>query len=199
MIKLANGTVIQEIVKEYADYSQFVNMMSQAGWIRKQKSIDELTTSVVTTFNTVAGTVAPQRVIEVTCPSGYIMTTKGVEQIPAGADRGSAHAMTLRLAGTDPTVEMDQDVKVKMEIIAPFEDSKLITRDFYSMYALTKQLGTAVVAKMRKGDNEIYRWRRGFALYTAEIFRISVINPDIPIDSANVKVQMDVDFWYKQV
>jgi hypothetical protein len=198
VIKLANGTVIQEIVKEYADYSQFVNMMTQAGWIRKQKSIDELTTSVVQTFSTVAGGNAAQRVVDVTCPAGYIITTKGVEQIPAGADRGSAHALTLRLAGTDGT-EMDQDVKVKMEIIAPFEDTKLITRDFYSMYALTKQLGTAVVAKMRKGDNEIYRWRRGFALYTQEIFRISVINPDIAVDGAHVKIQMDLDFWYKQV
>lgn len=197
MIKLVT-TVIQEIVKEYADYSQFVNMMTQAGWIRKQKSIDELTTSVVQTFTTVAGGTAAQRVVEVLCPSGYIMTTKGVEQIPAGADRGSAHAMTLRLAGTDGT-EMDQDVKVKMEIIAPFEDSKLITRDFYSMYALTKQLATGLVAKLRKGDNEIYRWRRGFALYTSEIFRVSVITPDIIIDSAHVKMQMDVDFWYKQV
>lgn len=198
MIKLANGTVIQEIVKEYADYSQFVNMMSQAGWIRKQKSIDELTTSVVQTFSTAAGGTAAQRVVDVTCPAGYIITTKGVEQIPAGADRGSAHALTLRLAGTD-NVQMDQDVKVKMEIIAPFEDTKLITRDFYSMYALTKQLGTATVAQARKGDNEIYRWRRGFALYTQEIFRISVINPDIAIDAAHVSMQMDLDFWYKQV
>lgn len=198
MIKLANGTVIQEIVKEYADYSQFVNMMTQAGWIRKQKSIDELTTAVVQTFNTVAGGTAAQRVIDITCPAGYIMTTKGVEQIPAGADRGSAHAMTLRLAGTDH-VELDQDTKVKMEIIAPFEDTKLITRDFYSMYALTKQIASPTASTLRKGDNEVYRWRRGFALYTTEIFRISVINPDIPIDSANVKLQMDVDFWYKQV
>lgn len=198
MIKLAQATVIQEIVKEYADYSQFVNMMSQAGWIRKQKSIDELTTSVVATFSTVAGGTASQRVIDITCPAGYIMTTKGVEQIPAGADRGSAHAMTLRLAGTDNT-ELSRQVKVKMEIIAPFEDSKLITRDFYSMYALTKQPGTATVAQLDKGDNEIYRWRRGFALYTTEIFRISVITPNIAVDAAHVTLQMDVDFWYKQV
>lgn len=195
---MANGTVIQEVVKEYADYSQFVAMMQNAGWIRKQKSIDELTTSVVATFSTVAGGTAAQRVIEVTCPAGYIMTTKGVEQIPAGADRGSAHALTLRLAGTD-NAQMSQDVKVKMEIIAPFEDSKLLNRDFYSMYALTKQTGTAVVAELRKGDNEIYRWRRGWALYTQEIFRISVINPDIAIDAAHITLQMDVDFWYKQV
>jgi len=190
--------VVDMMVKEFADYGQFVDMMQKAGWIRKQKNIDENTTSVVQRFSA-AALVAEARVVDITCPAGYIITTKGVEQIPAGADRGSAHAMTLRLAGTDDT-ELSRRTKVKMEIIKPFEDTKLITRDFYSMYSLTKQLGLAGLSTdLDKGDNEIYRWRRGFALYTQEIFRISVINPDIAVDSAHIKIQMDLDFWYKQV
>lgn len=189
---------VDMVVKEFADYGQFVDMMQKAGWIRKQKNIDENTTSVVQRFSA-AALVAEARVVDITCPAGYIITTKGVEQIPAGADRGSAHAMTLRLAGTDDT-EMSRRTKVKMEIIKPFEDTKLITRDFYSMYSLTKQLGLAGLSTdLDKGDNEIYRWRRGFALYTQEIFRISVINPDIAVDAAHIKIQMDLDFWYKQV
>jgi hypothetical protein len=186
------------MVKEYADYGQFVDMMQAAGWIRKQKNIDENTTSIVQTFSTAAN-VTEAKVIEITCPAGYIITTKGVEQIPAGADRGSAHAMTLRLAGTDNT-QINRDVKVKMEIIKPFEDTKLITRDFYSMYSITKQLGVAGISTdLDKGDNEIYRWRRGFALYTQEVFRISVLNPNIAVDKYHVTMQMDLDFWYKQV
>jgi hypothetical protein len=186
------------MVKEYADYGQFVDMMQAAGWIRKQKNIDENTTSIVQTFST-AALVTEAKVIEITCPAGYIITTKGVEQIPAGADRGSAHAMTLRLAGTDNT-QINRDVKVKMEIIKPFEDTKLITRDFYSMYSITKQLGVAGISTdLDKGDNEIYRWRRGFALYTQEVFRISVLNPNIAVDKVHVTMQMDLDFWYKQV
>jgi len=186
------------MVKEYADYGQFVDMMQAAGWIRKQKNIDENTTSIVQTFSTAAN-VTEAKVIEITCPAGYIITTKGVEQIPAGADRGSAHAMTLRLAGTDNT-QINRDVKVKMEIIKPFEDTKLITRDFYSMYSITKQLGVAGISTdLDKGDNEIYRWRRGFALYTQEVFRISVLNPNIAVDKNHVTMQMDLDFWYKQV
>lgn len=186
------------MVKEFADYGQFVDMMQKAGWIRKQKNIDEHTTSVVQRFTAVA-LVAEARVIEVTCPAGYIITTKGVEQIPAGADRGSAHAMTLRLADTDDT-EISRRTKLKMEIIKPFEDTKLITRDFYSMYSLTKQLGVALATTdLDKGDNEIYRWRRGFALYTQEVFRISVLSPNIMVDSAHIALQMDLDFWYKQI
>jgi len=186
------------MVKEYADYGQFVDMMQTAGWIRKQKNIDENTTSIVQTFST-AALVTEAKVIEITCPAGYIITTKGVEQIPAGADRGSAYAMTLRLAGTDNT-QINRDVKVKMEIIKPFEDTKLITRDFYSMYSITKQLGVAGISTdLDKGDNEIYRWRRGFALYTQEVFRISVLNPNIAVDKNHVTMQMDLDFWYKQV
>lgn len=194
MIKMAADVM----VKEYADYGQFVDMMQAAGWIRKQKNIDENTTSIVQTFSTAAN-VTEAKVIEITCPAGYIITTKGVEQIPAGADRGSAHAMTLRLAGTDNT-QINRDVKVKMEIIKPFEDTKLITRDFYSMYSITKQLGVAGISTdLDKGDNEIYRWRRGFALYTQEVFRISVLNPNIAVDKDHVTMQMDLDFWYKQV
>ncbi len=194
MIKMAADVM----VKEYADYGQFVDMMQAAGWIRKQKNIDENTTSIVQTFSTAAN-VTEAKVIEITCPAGYIITTKGVEQIPAGADRGSAHAMTLRLAGTDNT-QINRDVKVKMEIIKPFEDTKLITRDFYSMYSITKQLGVAGISTdLDKGDNEIYRWRRGFALYTQEVFRISVLNPNIAVDKNHVTMQMDLDFWYKQV
>jgi hypothetical protein len=186
------------MVKEYADYGQFVDMMQTAGWIRKQKNIDENTTSIVQRFSAPALAVEA-RIIEITCPAGYIITTKGVEQIPAGADRGSAHAMTLRLAGTDDT-QVNRRTKVKMEIIKPFEDTKLITRDFYSMYALTKQLGVAGLSTdLDKGDNEVYRWRRGFALYTQEVFRISVLNPDIAVDAAHISMQMDLDFWYKQV
>jgi len=87
-----------------------------------------------------------------------------------------------------------------MEIIKPFEDTKLITRDFYSMYSITKQLGVAGISTdLDKGDNEIYRWRRGFALYTQEVFRISVLNPNIAVDKGHVTMQMDLDFWYKQV
>lgn len=187
-----------EMVKEFADYGQFVDMMQKAGWIRKQKNIDEHTTSVVQRF-TAAALVAEARVIDITCPAGYIITTKGVEQIPAGADRGSAHAMTLRLADTDDT-EISRRTKLKMEIIKPFEDTKLITRDFYSMYSLTKQLGViGTTTDLDKGDNEIYRWRRGFALYTQEVFRISVLTPDIGVDSAHISMQMDLDFWYKQI
>ncbi len=194
MIKMAADVM----VKEYADYGQFVDMMQAAGWIRKQKNIDENTTSIVQTFSTAAN-VTEAKVIEITCPAGYIITTKGVEQIPAGADRGSAHAMTLRLAGTDNT-QINRDVKVKMEIIKPFEDTKLITRDFYSMYSITKQLGVAGISTdLDKGDNEIYRWRRGFALYTQEVFRISVLNPNIAVNKDHVTMQMDLDFWYKQV
>lgn len=188
--------VEQRIVKEFADYGEFVSEMQNQGWIRKQKSIDENTNAVVNTFSVTAG--VDGRVVDITCPAGYIMTTKGTEQIPAGADRGSAHALVLRLAGTDGT-ELDRQRKIKIEIIKPFEDTKMVIRDFYSMFSLTKQGATATVARLDKGDNEIYRWRRGIALYTQEILRISAINPDIAVNSAQVRIQADFDFWYKQI
>lgn len=178
-------------------YDDFVNQMTAAGYIRKQKCIDENTTTIVQTFATAAGA-QNARVAEITCPAGYIMTTKGTEQLTEGADRSRAHAFTIRLAGTDDT-EVDRRQKIRFEIIKPFEDTKLITRDFYSMFTLTKQLGATAATFLDKADNEIYRWRRGFVLYTQEILRVSVVLTNIAIQQANVKMQMDVDFWYKQI
>ncbi len=192
---MVNGDDGELIGPKY--YDDFVRKMQAAGYIRKQKCIDENTTTIVATFGTGAGA-QNARVAEITCPAGYIMTTKGTEQLTEGGDRSRAHAFTIRLAGTDDT-ELGRRQKLKFEIIKPFEDTKLITRDFYSMFTLTKQLGATATTFLDKADNEIYRWRRGFVLYTQEILRVSVVLTDIAIQQANVKLQADVDFWYKQI
>lgn len=178
------------MVKEYSDYSEFVRAMEAEHWHREQLSIDENTTSMVATFSVAAGTTA--RAIEVTCPAGRIITTKGVEQIPAGADRGSAHALVVRLAGTDET-EMAARLKVKIEKIKPSEETTLLARDFYAMFTLTKQILAA--GNLFKSDNEIYRWRRGIVLYGNEIMRVSPVNADIAVNSSYIRLQADIDLW----
>jgi hypothetical protein len=184
------------MVKKFEDYSVFVQEMEASGWYREQLSIDENNTFLVATFTATSPTTG--RVAEVTCPAGRIVTTKGVEQIPAGADRGSAHAVVLRLGGTDD-LELNRTFKVKIEKIKPSEETTMVARDFYSMFSLTKQIGTATVQEALKSDNEIYRWRRGVVLYGEEKMRFSVITPNITVSSGNVKIQMDLDLWTRRV
>ena len=181
------------MVKEYSDYSAFVKIMEGNGWYREQLSIDENNTVMVTTYNVAAATTSG-RVIEVKCPAGRIITTKGVEQIPAGADRGSAHALILRLAGTDDDeTEINMRTKVNIQKITPSEDLTPIARDFYSMFTLTRQTGSN---PQHKSDNEVYRWRRGVVLYGEELLKIFVLNPNLYVGT--VTMQMDLDLWTRR-
>lgn len=182
------------MVKEFSDYSEFVRAMEAEGWYREQLSIDELNTTLVATSSVAAAGTGV--VVTVTCPAGRIITTKGVEQIPAGADRGSAHALVLRLAGTDET-ELSRRVKLKIEKVKPSEEVTMLSRDFYSMFSLTKQGGATPVDK---ADNEIYRWRRGIVLYGEEKMKVSIASAaDIAVNSAYVRCQLDLDLWTKRM
>lgn len=184
--------MVDGLVKEFADYSEFVKAMRAEGWHREQLSIDENNTQLITTFAVATG--ASTRAIELTCPAGRIITTMGTQQVPAGADRSTAHAVILRLAGTSE-VEMNRRYKIKIEKIKPSEETTLLARDFYSMFSLTKQVVAA--GDMDKADNEVYRWRRGIVLYGNEILRISPVATDIALTVANVRCQLDVDLWTK--
>jgi len=182
-----------EVVKQYDDYAAFVREMESAGWVREQLSIDENNTTLVSTSDVSASTTSAA--ITVTCPAGRIITTMGTQQVPAGADERSAHALVIRFAGTDDT-EMSATEKVKIEKKKPSEQVVMIARDFYGTFSFTKQGGTYPVYK---GTNEIYRWRRGIVLYGEEKLEISPVNPSINIDADYVKLQMDIDLWTKRM
>ena len=181
------------MVKEFSDYSEFVNRMEASGWYREQLSIDENNTFLVETYSVAIG--ASTRVIELTCPAGRIITTMGTQQVPAGADRSTAHALVLRLAGTDDT-EMSARKKVKIEKLKPSEEVTMLSRDFYSMFSIVRSGGDTPTYK---GDNEIYRWRRGIVLYGEEKMRVSVVSTDLAINSSYVTMQMDMDLWTRRV
>jgi hypothetical protein len=176
--------------RDFDDYAEFVRSMEAQGWKRRQLSIDELNTTMVSTSSVAAGA-ASGTVATITCPAGQIITTMGTQQVPAGADRDSAHALVLRLAGTDDT-ELDLTKKIRISKEGPEEDTVSLVRDFYAMFTLTRQGGSTPVYR---GDNEIYRWRRGIVLYGNEKLKIEVYNPDIAIDSSYVKLTMDIDLW----
>ncbi len=182
-----------EIVKQWDDYSQYVREMENEGWTREQLSVDENNTTLISTSAVSSGTTSAA--VTLTCPAGRIITMMGTQQVPAGSDERTAHAVILRLADTDDN-ELSAITKIKIEKIKPSEQTVMIGRDFYSMFSITRQAGTNPVYK---GTNEIYRWRRGPVLYGEEKLTISPVSPSINIGADNIKVQMDLDLWTPRI
>ena len=110
----------------YESYDKFVQDMMNDSWDREQIAVDQTNTSLTTipgtggAGNVAAGATAS--VIEVTCPPGRVMSVKGTEQVPQGADRASAHGFWMRLAcGTSGVrgQEIDELTHVNIQKITP--------------------------------------------------------------------------------
>lgn len=183
------------LVKQYNDYGEYVRAMEADGWVREAITIGENNTTLVATFAVAAGGAA--RVVEITCPAGRIMSFMGAEQVPSGADRQTAHFLILRLAGTDET-EMQRLRKLNIQKLQPSGAIIPVDEVFYSHVCLTRTGAATDLARTDKGENEIFRWRRGIVLYGNEILRISTINTDIAIAVANIRLSATSDLWTKR-
>lgn len=188
--------VVDRTVKQFNDYSEWIAYMQAEGWIRESITIGENNTTLVATFAVAAGGSA--RCVEITAPAGRIMSFMGSEQVPAGADRQTAHFLILRLAGTDET-EMQRLRKLNIQKIQPSGAVIPVDEVFYSHVTLTRTGAATDLARTDKADNEIFRWRRGIVLYGNEILRISTINNDIAIAVANIRLSATADLWTKRM
>lgn len=188
---------VERTIKEYNDYSEWIKFMEADGWVREAITIGENNTTLVNTFAVATGATAATRVIEITAPAGRILSFMGSEQVPAGADRQTAHFLILRLAGTDET-EMDRIRKLIITKLQPSGAVIPVDEVFYSHVSLTRQGGTTIT-RVDKSDVEIFRWRRGIVLYGNEILRIAVVGNDIAIAVANIRLSATGDLWTKRM
>ena len=77
-------------------YDEYVAYLESKGWRREQITLDELNTNIVTTqLVAAAGT---DWCIDVRAPAGQKITIMGTQQIGAGADARTAHALRIRFA-----------------------------------------------------------------------------------------------------
>lgn len=195
------------IFKGYQDYSEFVNEMELDGWQREQIAVDNTNANLAATFGVAAGNTA--NVITVTCPPGRVMSIMGTQQVPAGADRGTAHAFWMRLCSIQ-TVEIRELTHVNIQKTTPSTSVVPLIKDIYQSVCNVAQrgadpfaVGQVVTGNLYKGDNEIHRFRKGIVLYGQEILQIQVVQTlACPVNTINAnftQFSIDMDLWTKTV
>jgi hypothetical protein len=191
------------IFKGYQDYSEFVNEMEMDGWEREQIAVDNTNTNLAATFAVTAGNTGT--VIEVTCPPGRVMSLMGAQQVPAGADRGTAHAFWMRL--TSVGTEINELTHVNIQKTTPSTAVVPLIKDIYqSLSNIAQRVAGAVgvgSGNLYKGDGDIHRFRKGIVLYGQERLQIQVVNtvaiPVNTVTAANTQFSVDLDLWTKTV
>lgn len=193
--------------KGYQDYSEFVHDMEVDGWQREQISVDNTNTNLAATVNqAVAG--ATGNVITVTCPPGRVMSMMGSQQVPAGADRGTAHSFWMRL--TSVGNEINELTHINIQKSTPSTAIVPLIKDIYQSVSLVAQrVGAGLIAgaqfsqNLYKSDDNIHRFRKGIILYGQEVLQVQVVNtvaiPSNIISANNTQFSIDIDLWTKTV
>ena len=188
-------------------YDDYVAYLEERGWRREQLTLDELNTNIVTTRAVAAG--ATTAAIEVRAPAGQKITMMGTQQVSAGADARTAHALRIRFADSSEN-ELAFNTKIRMTKEKSSEAIVQLARVFYADVNLTRSPGGAgaVAAGSTpvtyKNDPEWYRFKNGVELNGEERLKIYIINtygtvatPVVPaaMSAANVQFSLDCDLW----
>ncbi len=203
------------IYKGYQDYSEFVHEMEEDNWHREQIAVDNTNTNLAATAAVTAGNTGT--VITITCPPGRVMSIMGSQQVPAGADRGTAHAFWMRLASI-ATAEIHELTHINIQKTTPSTAVVPLIKDIYQSVSIIKQhtfdtlhvpvtlagvSGTPLTGNVYKSDEEIHRFRKGIILYGQEQLQIQVVQttaqPVQGVAAANVQFSLDMDLWTKTV
>lgn len=176
--KVANKTSIDYIPTSTTEsqrvngegYEAFIHYMEQSGWRRELIILNEHNTRFVSTNHLNADYTGD--IVNIRCPAGLMMTTKGVLY-------GTNDAYTISLYVTDKDgKEINNTNRIKIEKIKPSEEVIQLARIFY--------------VDIRNK----YRWRHSFVLNGQEHLRIFIVNPDVEI--GDVKINIDFDLWVRR-
>lgn len=199
------------IFTTYESYDKFVQDMMNDHWQREQIAVDNTNTSLTTLLGNIAAT-ASGSVIEITCPPGRVMSIKGTEQVPQGADRASAHGFWMRLAcGTTGVLgqEINEITHVNIQKQTPSTAVVPLIKDIYQSMAIAQQhnQNTIVMANsttngnLYKGDENIHRFRKGIIIYGQDRLQIQVVSTTAiattQITGLSTQYSIDMDLWTK--
>ncbi len=188
---------LSDVRIEVATYNDFVHEMQNHGWYREQLRIDENNTNFVTTYsNTKIHGFNTSYIIEIICPSGRVMTTKGIRQLEVGEDRRNLHVLALYIKDVNGE-EIDKMTQIRIEKIKPSEGVALIWTGVYGELSFTKDC-EEINGHIMKNDNELFRWDRGVILYSGQILRITLVNYNHEINSKYIKIICDWDLWSRR-
>lgn len=194
------------IFKGYQDYAEFVHEMETDGWQREQITVDNTNTNLTTLYAVTAG--AGGTVIEVTCPPGRVMSIMGTQQVPAGADRATAHSFWMRLASQ--ANEIDELTHINIQKTTPSTAVVPLIKDIYQSLSIIQQhnqnsflVVASTVGNLYKSDDQIHRFRKGIVLYGQEKLQIQTVNtnpvPGNTVTSTRTQFALDLDLWTKTV
>jgi len=198
------------IFTTYESYEKFVQDMMADHWQREQIAVDNTNTSLTTLLGNIAAG-AGGSVIEITCPPGRVMSIKGTEQVPQGADRASAHGFWMRLAcGTTGVlgVEINEMTHVNIQKQTPSTAVVPLIKDIYQSMSIVQQRGNAaplgsvsIANNVYKGDENIHRFRKGIIIYGQDRLQIQVVSTTAiattQVTGVNTQFSIDMDLWTK--
>ncbi len=192
-------------------YDEYVAYLESKGWRREQLSLDEINTNIVTTQAVAAN--ATNWAIDVRAPAGQKITIMGTQQVSAGADARTAHALRIRFADSSEN-ELAFNTKIRITKEKSSEAVVQLARVFYADVNLTKQPGNqgGVAAGSSpvtyKTDLEWFRFKQGIELNGEQRLRIYIVNTlgtvaaaqvaapqNMP--TANMRFSLDIDLWSK--
>lgn len=203
------------IFTTYESYDKFVQDMMTDHWQREQIAVDNTNNSLTTLPGTGgAGNIAAGAsgsVIEITCPPGRVMSIKGTEQVPQGADRSSAHGFWMRLAcGVSGTLgqEINEMTHVNIQKITPSTAVVPLIKDIYQSMSIVQQRGNAaplgsvsIANNLYKNDDNIHRFRKGIIIYGQDRLQIQVVTTTAiatsQITGLSTQFSIDMDLWTK--
>ncbi len=175
----------QEIsMSDYAKYVQYVQCLRDQEYIIEQLNIDE-NSEIVDIRSPEKGYTGT--VIDIRCPSIYKMVIAGRTQL---SDK--AHALALRLADRD-NIEIAPDTRIRILKEKVSTAVTVVETMFYKDLTMTEYL--KVPPNGAKPYEKFYRFNGGIEINGGQHLKIDIINPDIVIDTKNVKLSLDIDLW----
>ena len=205
------------VMNENIKYSELQKHFKDKGYTLEQLCIDEMS-EIVTTFSLAKGTIG--RVLDIRCPSRYKIFILGKNQLPEdtnsktvinhsnmlsgeaehcgsmlSADINAAHTLKVRFADSNND-EIDPDTRIRIKRVKPSEAIMMVAHMLYKDITITDYQKEP--PHKIKSDDKWYRFNQSILVNGAEHLDIEVINPDKTIDSKNVKLALDIDFWEEE-
>lgn len=171
------------------DYTQYIEYLKNKGYSLEEIVLDE-NSEIVTTQSLEKGKIGT--VVDIRCPSRYKVVIAGKEQLP---DIKIAHALVVRFANSNGE-EIAPDTRIKIIKEKVSQALTTVASMFYKDITITEYLKNSSETKPDdkcKTYEKFYRFNTGIEINGDEHLKINVLNPDINIDSKNVKLSLDID------
>jgi hypothetical protein len=173
--------------KQKISMPEYTEYLKDHGYSREQLTIDE-NSEIVNINSLEKGSVGT--VIDIRCPCGHKIILAGRAQLP-----DKIHVLALRLADRD-NVEIAPDTRIRIFKERPSSAITVIETMFYKDLTMTEYL--KIPPNKTKPYDKFYRFNDSIEINGEDHLRIYVINPYITIDTKNIKLHLDIDFWEEE-